>query len=182
MANTDAYSGARPLNPNAKITRYDIDASAGAAIYKGDFVKLINDGRVEVAAAGNELVGVAAAFYNSSSSPLLYHAASVAGYVDVWDDIDEVFIIQSDASKTTAVTFVGNNADYVKTHSGSTTTGMSGDELAATTAGTSTANLRIKGLASGFDAAGPNAWGNHAKLLVTINEHQLRPAGSAVGD
>ena len=62
MANLDAPSGAKPLRHNSGGTirskEYKIASGSSTNIFTGDFVKLLNTGYIDVAAAGNRLLGV----------------------------------------------------------------------------------------------------------------------------
>ena len=92
---------------------------------------------------------------------------------DVMDDPNQLFLIQSDEDIVAAD--IGKNADIV-VGSGSTTTGLSVNELDSSTIATTAAlNLKIVGL---YDSPN-NAFGNFAVVVVKINEHLYGSAGVA---
>lgn len=167
MANVDAPHGLRPayrLGGGPMIVNYYSKDVGANAVFLGDLVKLSNDGNVDPSvAADTNNIGVSAA----------YSATAVAESIPVWDDPDIVFELQDDGAGTvSARTHVGNCADIVKTHAGSTTTLLSGTELDISTVATTEQTLKIIGI----HPAGDNAFGSYARLLVVINEHILRDA------
>jgi len=92
---------------------------------------------------------------------------------DVMDDPNQLFLIQADEDIEAAD--IGKNADIV-VGSGSTTTGLSVNELDSSTIATTAAlNLKIVGL---YDSPN-NAFGNFAVVVVKINEHLYGSAGVA---
>ena len=92
---------------------------------------------------------------------------------DVIDDPNQLFLIQADEDIEAAD--IGKNADIV-VGSGSTTTGLSVNELDSSTIATTAAlNLKIVGL---YDSPN-NAFGNFAVVVVKINEHLYGSAGVA---
>ncbi|MDO8055811.1 MAG: hypothetical protein Q6361_03040 [Candidatus Hermodarchaeota archaeon] len=178
MANRDTPYGLKPRYPNkAKTSLYYIDSSAGN-IFKGDPVKLENDGAVAPGAEGNRIIGVAAAFLDSNKHAMAtpYHVTGTAGYAIVYDDPAEEFIVQcNSATVAPAQTHVGNMFDIEYT-SGNTTTGQSKCELefGAVPGASTPAQCIVKQLAPGFDCpGGANAWGSWAKVIVQIEQHQL---------
>lgn len=89
------------------------------------------------------------------------------------DDPNQLFLIQADEDIEAAD--IGKNADIV-VGSGSTTTGLSVNELDSSTIATTAAlNLKIVGL---YDSPN-NAFGNFAVVVVKINEHLYGSAGVA---
>lgn len=92
---------------------------------------------------------------------------------DVIDDPNQLFLIQADEDIEAAD--IGKNADIV-VGSGSTTTGLSVNELDSSSIATTAAlNLKIVGL---YDSPN-NAFGNFAVVVVKINEHLYGSAGVA---
>ena len=180
MANLDAPSGAKPLRHNSggtiRTKEYKIASGSSTNIFTGDFVKLLSTGYIDVAAAGNRLLGVFAGvrYTASDGTPTFakYWPASTAtlGSADaiayVYDDPNIVFAIQGDGAD--AFTQIGNLADIVAT-AGSTVTGQSKMELDTSDIGTGTANLRILGLVDDPK----NSWGANAEQEVLIYEHEL---------
>ena len=182
MANVDRVNGLRPVRHldgspyNGAANTYFIPASDNTAVFIGDAVKSAGsadaDGVATVAqaAAGEAIRGVVVGVKPVTAESPIYREASTARYVMVADAPDLVFEVQEDAvGGALAATDVGNNADLV-VGSGSTATGRSGMELDSSTKATSTAQLRIIGFAQRPD----NEIGDNAKVLVTINEHELK--------
>jgi hypothetical protein len=92
---------------------------------------------------------------------------------EVLDDPSQMFLIQNDG--TSAATNYGKNADIV-VGTGSTTTGVSANELDTSSIATTAAlNLKIIGL---WDVPN-NAVGANAVVVVKINEHLYGSAGVA---
>lgn len=184
MANTDAPFGAMPIKHldgspyNGATREYKIADAYNTAIYFGDFVKAEAAGVIQVAAAGNTILGVfQGCRYRNAAGEQVYSKhwpASTATFgsegaiATVVDAPDVVFAIQNDSdSATPAQADVFANADFVSTHTGSSLTGMSKMELDTSTFTTGTANLCV----IGFVEAADNTIGNFARVEVLINEH-----------
>tara|TARA_R100000152_G_C6776325_1_gene205359 strand:+ start:900 stop:1475 length:576 start_codon:yes stop_codon:yes gene_type:complete len=181
MANTDAAFGAKPVRHltggTIRANEWKIlgDGTSSSNIFTGDFVKLGATGYIDVAAAGNRLLGVfAGCSYTNSSGEQVYskyypasttaqNSGDITAYV--YDDPNIVFAIQSSGSADFAD--IGNLADIVA-GTGSTTTGQSKFEINGTT-GTGSANLRILGLYN----EPKNAYGTNGVLEAVIWEHEL---------
>lgn len=161
-AAADAPFGALPTGEIKRLRAYRKDASA-SRIFPGDFVKMESDGNIAVATAGDRLLGVAA---DPSAN------ATADTEVMVYDDQDQLFVIQDDSDTTNvAETNIGNNADIVAT-TGNTTTGRSNHELDSDTAGTGTAQLRMLGLHPIEAGSFASAAGSPRRWIVRINEHE----------
>ena len=181
MANKDAAFGAKAVRHitggTIRANEWKIigDGTSSSNIFTGDFVKLGATGYIDVAAAGNRLLGVFAGcrFTNSSGEVVFskhYPASTTTqGSGDitafVYDDPNIVWSIQSSGSADFAD--IGNLADHVA-GAGSTTTGGSAHEINGTT-GTGTAGLRILGLYN----SPKNAFGTNGVLEAVIWEHEL---------
>ena len=179
MANLDAPSGASPFRHLSggmiRASEYKIASGTSSNIFTGDFVKLLATGYIDVASAGNRILGVFAGVkYTASDGEVVYKkyfptgtttlaSADVTAYV--YDDPNITYRIQSAGSADFAD--IGNLADHVA-GSGSTTTGQSGHEVSGTT-GTGTAGLRILRLIDDPD----NSAGTNGELEVAIYEHEL---------
>lgn len=154
MANSDRPDGFRPYGKVRDAKAY----VAGGTIYPGDAVKMNNAGAVVVASASEALLGVAAEKAVSGERVL------------VWDDPDQMFVVQSDSGTTLAQTAVGLNYNIVAT-GGSTLYDRSRMELDSDSGATSsTLPLRLIAFS---DQVG-NAAGEHAECVVKVNLHQLR--------
>lgn len=197
MPNADTPFGLKPVKQlngsswSGQARRYLVDSGDATAVFIGDPVKIAGsagasgarvDGvstqgmaTVIQAAAGDPIIGVVVGFEPLKTNlETLHRAASTSRVAYVVDDPNVIFEIQ-EVSGGTALTKdeVGLNANFVVA-AGSTTTGLSGVELNnATEATTAALNLKILGLAERED----NEYGEHAKWLVQINNHQLRHTG-----
>ena len=186
MANIDAAFGLRPI---AKVgsapggttgtTKYSIADNQSTAIFTGDPVKYKNDGTVEVATAGDAIVGVfMGCFYTdpTTKKPTFrdHFPASLSpgdAKAFVADDPDQLFIAQQDSVSANAVAADLNlNANLVF-GAGSTTTGMSGVEIDSDSKNT-TATLQVR-LIDFYDVPSNDATANNSILVVKINNHQL---------
>lgn len=161
--NTDAPFGAMPYDGTLRVTPYVKLAAYATRIFPGDFVTLAADGGVNVAAAGDVLLGVAA--MNGAASTLVNDFL-------VYDHPNQLFVVQNDDGGTAlAQTNVGNNCDILAT-AGDADTSRSRQELDQSTAVTTTAQLRIVGAHPIEDSpAGTRVYGANRKVIVKINEH-----------
>lgn len=153
MANADRPQGARPKEAPARLREY----TAGGTIYPGDFVHLEADGKVDAAAAGESLIGVAQSY------------ATDGDKVKVWDDPQQIFVVQADGADIDAQTDIGLNYNIVAT-AGSTAYKASRMELDSDS-GATTSTLPLKLL--GIDERADNALGAQVDCLVKINNHIL---------
>jgi len=189
MANADKAFGLRPLgnlsaSGSQKQFGYEIADNQAGAIFQGDLVTL-KDGFILQfnPASHTAAVGVFnGCFYTDPTTGKPTFSNFYPGSVnitqgkivaDVLDDPSQLFIIQHDG--TSAATDYGKNADIV-VGTGSTTTGVSANELDTSTVATTAAlNLKVVGL---WDVPG-NAVGEFAVVVVKINEHLYGSAGVA---
>lgn len=194
MANANTPAGLTPLknSPFVEIPKnsYYIPASYATALFIGDLVvktgtsntaNVLTSGEfypagslpeINKATAGdaNPSTGVIVGFKAIPSNlTLSYNPAFTERVAIVADSPLQEFSIQEEsAGSPLAATSVGLNANVVYAESGSTATGLSGAELDTTTPATdATFQLKIKRL---LDAP-ENAIGQHAKWVVTINNH-----------
>lgn len=153
MANVDAPFGFRPITSDgakgsgAKLRKYVIAASEGTDLFRGDPVVLsgtaiLGDDGVyyptvvrATAGATNPVTGVIVDFVPDTDESLTYKTdATTQRFVLVNDDPEQLYEVQADGSL--AVTDIGETADIIFTHAGSTVTGQSGAELDAGDIGT----------------------------------------------
>lgn len=192
MANVDRPSGLSPVrylngSPyNGAGTLYHVDSTDGTVIAVGDPVKSSGSAHtngiagVTLGTAGSPLRGVVVAI-GAVSGESVYLDPAAPGvrvipatktqdyYVLVVDDPNVIFEVQ-EVSGGTAFTAaeVGLNANLV---AGTNNGYVSGWEVNNSgEAVTATLNVRLLGLAQRPD----NAFGEHAKWLVLINDHELR--------
>jgi len=183
MANSDAAKGMTPVRYlsgapyNGAVNTYSVTvANTDGAIYIGDPVKLEGgadtDGvpTVTLATTTNAVVGVVVGVKPVDRSSKVYRENTTARYLFVADDPNLVFEVQ-EVSGGTALTAaaVGLNATWTGS-SGSTVTGYSTIELDNSgEATTATFDFQMLGLAQRED----NAFGEHAKWEVRLNNHQF---------
>jgi hypothetical protein len=191
MANVSRPSGLRAARHitggsyRGQIETFVIPASDATAVYVGDVVKLAGSADANGVAtvtrvtANTDLpLGVVVGFevdYTNLNTPSQYRAASTLRKVFVNVDPGTLYEIQ--ATGTTVVADVGLNAGLTFT-AGSSSTGVSGMELDATTkATTATLPLKIVGWVQRPDV--DIADGTSMKVLVTLNTANL--AGGTAG-
>jgi len=174
MANIDAPVGFFPVRhlTGGEIRTNEYVLTTGQTVYRGDLLKVVAGGTVQVAAAdiGLSAIGVAAEYVSDSDS-------AGGKTVKVYDDPYIVFGVQMDDVGTDST-----SADIFATAnhlagSGSTTTYLSGHELDMSDIGTG-AQLKILGLCMTRDAN--NAWGGNADVEVIFNEHLFKAAVAGV--
>lgn len=162
MANRDEPQGFQPKGDPKRMNEY----VAAGVIYPGDAVMQEAGGRVIVGAATNALIGVAASY------------ASAAGEsVQVWDDPDQLFVVQADEADVDAQTDIGLNYNLLAT-AGNSTYRVSRQELDSST-GADTATLPLKLLA--IEKRPNNAFGAQVDCIVKINNHQLDGGTGTLG-
>lgn len=198
MANVDAPFGLRPIRHrsgapyNGAVSPVYIDSGYGTALFIGDPVIKVAGGSnaaevtapgggkfgigtlpsVEKATAGdgNRITGVIVSFAPLATDLTLKHnTASTARVAYICDDPDVIFEIQADGAIPAAS--VGLNAVLIYTHSGSTTTGLSGVELDTTSdvpAADASNQLLIVRAVNREDN---DTTLTHAKVEVLINQH-----------
>jgi hypothetical protein len=170
MANLDQPKGFWPIRHllGGEIRTNSYIVTTSAAIYKGDVLKAVAGGTVEVEAAddGAIAMGVAAEYIPAATS------ATAGTTIQVYDDPWIVFGVQSVTGATPAATEVFATADPTTYAAGSSTTGLSIMELAAA----GQAQFKILGLVDEPN----NAWGEHADLEVIFNEHLYKGAVAGV--
>lgn len=189
MANVDKAFGLRPLgnlsaSGSQKQYGYEIADNQAGAIYQGDLVTL-KDGYILQFDPSSHTAAVGVFNGCNYIDPTTgkptwknYYPGSVnitqsKITADVLDDPNQLFLIQNDGTSVAAN--YGKNADVV-VGTGSTTTGVSANELnTGTIATTAALNLKIVGL---WDVPN-NAIGEFAVVVVKINEHLYGSAGVA---
>tara|TARA_R110000751_G_scaffold41845_1_gene97753 strand:+ start:1475 stop:2038 length:564 start_codon:yes stop_codon:yes gene_type:complete len=182
MANADAPRGFWPIRHltggTIRTGEYTIASGYAADIFTGDIVKLVAAGGIELSAAGARSVGVFGGVeYTDASGNVVFKAYWPTGTVAtnikavVYDDPMTVFGVQSAGS--TVAADVGNLGDHVAT-AGSTSTGLSANELNGTTS-TAYAGFRVFGKVNTPD----NAYGTNVNLEVQLVEHEFMPGNEA---
>lgn len=195
MANDDSPIGLRPLRHksgapyNGAARPYFIPATYNVALFIGDpvvktgtantaVVKVPGGGTFGIAtlpeinksATGGPATGVIVGFAaNPDNLTLKHNPASTERVAFVCDDPDIVFEVQGDSAGALAATDVGNNADFIFTHAGSTVTGLSGVELSQASINT-TIGLALKILRA-VNREDNEATSVNGKFEVMINDH-----------
>lgn len=183
------YIWGAPYNGSANI--YYVPASYGTALYVGDPVDIVsgsNDANglpaVQLATVGSPVLGVMVGIVDAGQPVIavtrdltVYHPASTAQYILVADDPNLIHMVQDDASAqaTAPKLWAGKNANLVS-GSGSTTTGFSGWQMAASTvATTNTLDCKIiMPLQQADNAIGATAnTSMNAKWLVKLNNSRF---------
>jgi len=184
MANKDASFGLKPVRMiggapyNGGQSRYRIASSYGTSIFQGDLVMQVTGGGVEIHAVGGTvpLVGVfnGCSYTDPTSGEQVfknYYPASTAAsdiIALIIDDPMVVFEIQSDAAFPVADLL--GNFDTIKTNSGSTKTGISGDELDVST-GATTATLPLKAIDISQDPNNKDVGSSNTNVYAVIQNH-----------
>lgn len=154
MANRDEPKGLSPKGEPKRLNKY----IAAGVIYPGDAVSQEAGGRVVAASATSALIGVSASYSSGAGESVM-----------VWDDPNQLFVVQADDSTVDAQTDIGLNYDLLAT-AGDSTYRVSRMELDASTQAT-TATLPLKLLA--IEERPDNALGAQVDCIVKINNHQL---------
>lgn len=181
MTASAAYFGFRPVyHPSGSIRAnvYEPGAkAAAAAIYRGDPVKLVEDGTdwLTIAGATDDIIGVFAGCeytdVNGKPTESSYWPGAVTGATNikfyVYDD--PAIVYESQADEAVASSAIGDQADSVIV-AGSTQTGLTGSHIDGTLQTTGQqGQWRIVGLGRGVD----NAWGDAFTIVqCMIAQHQ----------
>lgn len=199
MANANAARGLIPYRHfdgsyyNGAGTLYSVPAAYATSLFIGDPVDIISGSNdafgipaVKLATVASPIVGVIIGIADGGDSGAItavtrdlpiYHPASTLQYVLVEDDPNVLYWTQDDASaQATAPTlWAGKNANLVS-GSGSTITGYSGWQLAASTvATTNTLDVKIiRPLQQADNVISGTANTNmNAKWLVKLNNYRF---------
>jgi len=150
MANPDAPFGFRPFKhgsggTDGRTTEYTLSTAYNTSLFYGDLVKTDGSGNINIAGAGDQVVGVFAGVnYIAADGSVTYKKNWVASTAEqsgtiiralVWDDPQQLFLAQSDGSMTAAD--IGRFCDVDTSQTGSTLTGYSKQQT-STTASTET--------------------------------------------
>jgi hypothetical protein len=209
MANTDTPWGLKPLfMAEAQKTALilPITNNYGTALFTNDPVTLVTAGTLERAPVTGAVlcIGSILGLYRqetptSLSMERLLPVQSMAAtpgatynyFALVTTDPNMFFTIQEDGDTTPlAVTAGGGNADFIFTHAGSTTTGISGCELDSNTfANTSTLAMRIIRAwyeyydlgGNSYNAITATAGASWCKWIVRINNYQFGDNTTGLG-
>lgn len=195
MANDNRPAGLLPVRHFAggtiRHSQYQIASALASNIYNGSGVIAVGTTkRIDVAAAGNRLIGVFDGVnYNDANGVQFKRfwatgtalATGTVAYANVYDDPFILFQIQVSSATGLVAADIGNSADLV-IGTGSSLTGQSGDMLDQTTLTSTVATGGQLFVEELYDIQG-NAFGQYAKAVVRIAEHQKfgsTTAGQAV--
>ena len=184
MANKDAAFGLRPIGKvgqnrdNQGLSEYSIAANEASTIYFNDPVIATAAGTIDVAAAGDTLLGsLNGVFYTdpTTKKPTWANHYSQVNASDtvafVSDDPYERFEIQSNGTNaiTQASVFFNYDIEYT---AGDSANYVSKVELSETTGVSSTAQLRLLGFSK--DPDNSDIASGNVNMVVEINEHFLK--------
>ena len=193
MANIDSAFGLIPVahvgqtDNNGGQTQYSIGDTQSTAIFTGDPVKYKSDGTVEVATAGDPVVGVfGGCFYTdpTTSKPTWspYFPASLApgdAKAFIWDNPMQTFIVQQDSVVSNLLAANLNENANLIFNAGNTTTGVSGVEIDSSSADV-TAALQVR-LIDFYAVPSNNTTANNSVFVVKINNHKLMAGTGTLG-
>jgi|TARA_R100001480_G_scaffold129901_1_gene127482 hypothetical protein len=193
MANIDSAFGLIPVahvgqtDNNGGQTQYSIGDTQTTAIFTGDPVKYKSDGTVEVATAGDPVVGVfGGCFYTdpTTSKPTWspYFPASLApgdAKAFIWDNPMQTFIVQQDSVVSNLLAANLNENANLIFNAGNTTTGVSGVEIDSSSADV-TAALQVR-LIDFYATPSNNTTANNSVFVVKINNHKLMGGTGTLG-
>ena len=180
MANVDSYYGFKPVgkvggNPfNGAMSEYAIKTDYATAMYQGDLV-IFASGYINIGAAataGNMVMGGLKYDDSTTNKPTFKNhfngtaLSTTTGVVFLYDDPYQVYEAQGDSATATTQAIIGTYCDHVKTHSGNSTTGISGDEIDVSDTSTTLSGVKILGLVQ----SPSNSHAAHADLRCFIAE------------
>jgi len=188
MARSSTKGGFRPFGPVLSARMYPVATTYGTAIFKGDLVKRVAGGTVEIFdAAGNAptcIGAVLGVFESVNQKPGIgktYHVASATGdgtyacYVLVADHPDQLYYVEEDAvGDPLELADRGQNCDYA-TGTGDTTTGLSGAVIDSSEHNTTaTTDLKIIDVyPEDYGEISTTAETSYVRWIVKINAHAL---------
>ena len=186
--NQDAAFGLRPIgkvgqNRDAQgLSEYSIAASTSSAIYQNDPVKAASTGAIDVAAAGDTLIGsLNGVFYTdaTTSKPTWANhleasnaATDIVGFVS--DDPYERFEIQVNSTFATNAVFSLADIEYT---AGNAANYVSKVELDRASLSLNSGQLKVIGITKDDEndnTASAGVLASNANVVVTINEHFLK--------
>ena len=186
--NQDAAFGLRPIgkvgqNRDAQgLSEYTIAANTTAAIYQNDPVSAYAAGAIQVAAAGDALIGsLNGVFYTDSTTKkptwanhltAANAATDIVGFVS--DDPYERFEIQVNSTFATAAVFSLADIEYT---AGNSANNVSKVELDRASLSLNSGQLKVIGITKDDEndnLASAGVLASNANVVVTINEHFLK--------
>lgn len=193
MANPDAPFGFRPYKhvsggTPGRLNEYTLSTAYNTSLFKGDLVKTDSSGNLNIAAAGDQVVGVFWGVKYIASDGSVVHKNNWVGSTAeksgttivalVYDDPNMLFLAQSNGSMTAAD--IGLFCDVDTSASGDATTGWSRQQT-STTASTESTMKIVDVIGSRHKIPCRNAAGNqdfyatgtNALVVVKLIKHEL---------
>ena len=186
--NQDAAFGLKPIgkvgqNRDAQgLSEYTIAANTTAAIYQNDPVSAYAAGAIQVAAAGDALIGsLNGVFYTDTTTKkptwanhltAANAATDIVGFVS--DDPYERFEIQVNSTFATAAVFSLADIEYT---AGNSANNVSKVELDRASLSLNSGQLKVIGITKDDEndnLASAGVLASNANVVVTINEHFLK--------
>lgn len=174
MANVDNPHGFRPIGELLRVTKYDVDVSNDVTISHNDLVTQETDGACTRLATEDMILGSVVCIRSTLDIPLKYLPATTAGTIYVADHPDQEF--EAQVNGIWAKAGEAGNFDITDT-AGSTTTGISAQEITYSSIATTAKHVKANRLLSQPD----NAVGADANVVVTINQHQRAHGDGSTG-
>ena len=200
MANKDAPFGFIPVRMlggayfSGGQDEFDILSTYGTNMFTGDVVEIETDGTIKIGAPGTadrNLIGIFnGCFYTDSTGKPTYSrywpasTTSTDAKAFIISDPNVIFEAQEDnteiGSTATHPAQIGQNADFVSTHAGTTAAGRSKQELDSSSIHASNVlNFRIVGKST--DPDNSDATSANCNWYVRINEHLMSSSGGDAG-
>jgi len=181
MANADAPFGFRPWKHGSggtggRTNEYTLSTAYATSLFQGDLVKTDGSGNINIAAAGNQVIGVFAGVnYIAADGSVTFKKNWVASTAEqsgtvikalVYDDPQQLFLVQSNGTMTAAD--IGLFCDVDTSAAGSATTGQSGQQT-STTASTETTFKIVDVIQARHGMPCRNAAGNQDVFAAGLN-------------
>ncbi len=189
MANTNKAFGFRPVGANGAgydtqgLTSYPISANYATSIFQGDVVTL-SGGYLAAGTTAGAIVGVfMGCSYTdpTTGKPTWSNQYSQTNASDivamVADNPNQLFVVQ--CVGTAGATCIGRNAALDTNVSGSTTYGVSGQQVGTPATGNATYTFKVVGVyaADGND----DVTSANADLIVAVNNHLYKGGTGTAG-
>ena len=187
MANQSEKFGLRPYKSlngapwNNAQNRYTIAANYGTAIFQGDLVVPVAAGNIErydVTASSGAVkpIGVFnGVFYTDPTTKKPTFSNFYPGSINVIDDPNTLFLVDSDEAFTRAGLFIGYKTTNV---TGNTATGISKVQLDTSTADSTNA-IPLQAVDISQDVNNSDTTAANANVIVRIQNHFLNPPAAA---
>ena len=198
MANPNAPFGFRPWNQGSggtpgRLNEYTLSTAYNTSLFDGDLVKTDGSGNLNIAAAGNQVVGVFHGVrYTASDGSFVFKKNWIASTPEkagtvitalVYDDPQQLYVVQSVGSMTAAD--IGQFCDVDTSVAGSAATGTSGQQASAT--GGSETTFKIVDVIQARDgmpcrnaAGNPDFFASGTNALVVVRAVKHEHNGIAV--